>query len=139
MLERLFVSWSRLLRSFHSVFTFSFSEKATNICSIVLMVWPFTYKNFRNRPYGFDIYYVNVKALRTIAQIFVAFSKKLNFTQLLTLLGLIFVHRKVLICPQQMHLVGILSYFIYDSLKKYFTFNRVWFWQYILCTTMPRW
>ena len=31
----------------------------------------------RNRPYGFEIY--NVKTIRTIAQIFVAFSEKLNF------------------------------------------------------------
>ena len=31
----------------------------------------------RNRPYGFEIYLVNVK---TIAQICVAFSEKLNFT-----------------------------------------------------------
>ena len=32
-----------------------------------------------NRPYGFEIYLVNVKTMRTIAQIFVAFSEKLNF------------------------------------------------------------
>ena len=34
----------------------------------------------RNRP--FEIYLVNVKTMRTIAQIFVAFSEKLNFTGL---------------------------------------------------------
>ena len=33
----------------------------------------------RNHPYGFEIYLVNVKTMRTIAQIFVVFSKKLNF------------------------------------------------------------
>ena len=33
----------------------------------------------RNRPYGFEIYLVNVKTIRTITQIFVAFSEKLNF------------------------------------------------------------
>ena len=33
----------------------------------------------RNRPYGFDIYLVNLKTMRMIAQIFVAFSEKLNF------------------------------------------------------------
>ena len=33
----------------------------------------------RNRPYGFEIYLVNVKTIRTIAQSFVAFSEKLNF------------------------------------------------------------
>ena len=37
------------------------------------------HKNVRNRPYGFEIYIVNVKTMGTIAQIFVAFSEKLNF------------------------------------------------------------
>ena len=37
-------------------------------------------KNVRKRPYGFEIYLVNVKTMGTIAQIFVAFSEKLNFT-----------------------------------------------------------
>ena len=37
------------------------------------------HKNVRNRPYSFEIYLVNVKTIRTIAQIFVAFSEKLNF------------------------------------------------------------
>ena len=36
-------------------------------------------KNVRNRPYGFEIYLVNAKTIRTIVQIFVAFSEKLNF------------------------------------------------------------
>ena len=34
----------------------------------------------RNVPYGFDIYLVNIKTMRTIAKIFEAFSEKLNFT-----------------------------------------------------------
>ena len=37
----------------------------------------------RNRPYGFEIYLVNFKTMRTIAQIFVAFSEKLNFNHAL--------------------------------------------------------
>ena len=37
------------------------------------------HKIFRNLPYGFDIYLVNVKTIRQIAQIFVASSEKLNF------------------------------------------------------------
>ena len=37
------------------------------------------HKNVRDRPFGFEIYLVNVKTMRTIAQIFVAFSEKLNF------------------------------------------------------------
>ena len=32
----------------------------------------------RNRPHGFDIYLVNIKTMRKIAPIFVAFSEKLN-------------------------------------------------------------
>ena len=39
------------------------------------------HKNVLNRPYGFEIYLVNVKTMRTIAQIFVVFSEKLNFKQ----------------------------------------------------------
>ena len=39
----------------------------------------------RNLPHGFDIYLVNVKTIRQIAQIFVAFSEKLNFTIILSL------------------------------------------------------
>ena len=37
------------------------------------------HKNVRNLPHGFDIYLVNVKTMRKIAHIFVAFSEKLNF------------------------------------------------------------
>ena len=36
----------------------------------------------RHPPYGFDIYLVNVKTMRTIAQILVAFSEKLNFIKI---------------------------------------------------------
>jgi hypothetical protein len=36
----------------------------------------------RNHHYGFEIDLVNVKTIRTIAQIFVAFSEKLNFNEL---------------------------------------------------------
>ena len=38
------------------------------------------HKNSRNIPHGFDIYLLNVKTMRTIAQFFVAFSENLNFT-----------------------------------------------------------
>ena len=31
-------------------------------------------------PYGFEIFLVNVKTIRRMVQIFVAFSEKLNFT-----------------------------------------------------------
>ena len=46
---------------------FSFSEKATKICAICLTVLTFAK-------------YVNVKTIRQIDQIFVAFSEKLNFS-----------------------------------------------------------
>ena len=36
----------------------------------------------RNLPYGFDVCQVNVKTIRQIGQIFVAFSEKLNFKNL---------------------------------------------------------
>ena len=36
----------------------------------------------RNLPHGFDICLVNVKTMRKIVQIFVAFSEKLNFKQM---------------------------------------------------------
>ena len=41
-----------------------------------------------NLPHGFDIYLVNVKTMRKIVQIFVAFSEKLNFTRIQILNGL---------------------------------------------------
>ena len=37
-----------------------------------------------NRPYGFEIYLVNVKTMRTIVQIFVPFSENLNFMKAFT-------------------------------------------------------
>ena len=46
---------------------FSFSEKATKICAILLK-W-------------FDIYLVNVKTIRRMAKNVVAFSEKLDFNK----------------------------------------------------------
>ena len=54
-------------------------------------------KNVRNRPYGFKIYLVNVKTIRTIAQIFVAFSEKLNFTDVPACCG---KHKLQMFCLQ---------------------------------------
>ena len=48
-------------------------------CDKVQLFWE-GHKNVRKRPYGFEIYLLNFKTIRTIAQIFVAFSEKLNFT-----------------------------------------------------------
>ena len=39
------------------------------------------HKNVGNRPYGFEIYLVNVKIMRMISKNFVAFSEKLNFNK----------------------------------------------------------
>ena len=58
-----------VFKGFH-VHIFTFSK--------VQRFWE-SHKNVLNRPYGFEIYLVNVKTIRTIAQIFVAFSEKLNF------------------------------------------------------------
>ena len=44
-------------------------------------------KNLRNLPHGFDIYLVNVKTMRKIAQIFEVFSEKLNFKDLVKTQG----------------------------------------------------
>ena len=49
------------------------------------IIWPLKqlfwegHKNLLRPPHGFDIYLVNVKIIRRMAQIFVAFSEKLNF------------------------------------------------------------
>ena len=48
----------------------SFSEKTTK-------------NSHNNLPQGFDICSVNVKTMRKIEQIFVAFSEKLNFTKII--------------------------------------------------------
>ena len=61
--------------------TLIFSDEkgnSKNYCKVQLF-WE-GHKNVLNRPYGFEIYIVNVKTIRTIAHIFVAFSEKLNFT-----------------------------------------------------------
>ena len=52
-------------------------EDFANFCGLLRKAE--LYKNFRHPPYGFDIYLVNVKTIRRMAQIFVAFSEKLNF------------------------------------------------------------
>ena len=43
----------------------------------VQLLWE-GHKNVGNRPYGFEIYLVNVKTIRTLTHIFVAFSENLN-------------------------------------------------------------
>ena len=59
-------------------FNHSYSGLFAHTCKVQLF-WE-GHKNMRNRPYGFEIYFkINVKTIRTIAQIFVTFSEKLNF------------------------------------------------------------
>ena len=54
----------------------------------------------RKRPYGFEIYLVNAKTMRTIAQIFVAFSEKLNFKQKLPSLAHLITYSQTCIQAQ---------------------------------------
>ena len=56
--------------------TFRFSKQDSGK---VQLLWE-GHKNLCNLPHGFDIYLLNVKTMRKIAQFFVAFSEKLNFT-----------------------------------------------------------
>ena len=55
----------------------------------------------RNRPYGFEIYLVNVKTIRTIAKNFVAFSEKLNFKNILKLTLHFCTFHEQLVVPSQ--------------------------------------
>ena len=57
--------------------------------SKVQLFWE-CHTNYRNLPHGIDIYLVNVKTMRAIAQIFVALSEKLNFNKRGKLLNLTF-------------------------------------------------
>ena len=61
-----------------TMFKYSYLWLTNNIFVKVQLFWE-GHKNVRNRPYGFEIL-VNVKTMRTIVQIFVAFSEKLNFS-----------------------------------------------------------
>ena len=83
----LFAEWStqvyynnfwREIQNLYSVYKIVCGIKKTFKMNKVQLFWE-DHKNVRNRPYGFEIYLVNVKTIRTIAQIFVAFSEKLNF------------------------------------------------------------
>ena len=56
----------------------------------------------RHSPDGFDIYLVNVKIIRRMAQIFVAFSEKLNF-----------IHT----APVQGNILGKKFYFLHETLE----------------------
>ena len=60
--------WIFLRLNYILTIKLSFSEKVTKICAILFMVLTFTYL-------------VNVKSIRRMAEIFVAFSEKLNFNR----------------------------------------------------------
>ena len=62
------------------LFTNRFS--ATRYMKVKVQLFWEDHKKFCNLPHGFDIYLVIVKTLRKIAQIFVAFSEKLNFKRM---------------------------------------------------------
>ena len=55
-------------------------EKDIRYTISIIFLLKFSFSEKANLPYGFDVYKVNVKTMRQIAQIFVAFSEKLNFT-----------------------------------------------------------
>ena len=61
--------------NFHCIFS---GQKSCLILFNVQLFWE-CHKNLRNLSHGFDFYLVIVKTMRKIAQIFVTFSKKLNF------------------------------------------------------------
>ena len=67
----------------------SLKQIAILIAIKVQLFWE-DHKNLRNRPHVFDIYLVNVKTMRMIAQILVAFSEKLNFTSQIVITGYLF-------------------------------------------------
>ena len=56
-----------------------YDKNLENSLSKVQLFWE-GHKNLHNLPFGFEIYLENVKTMRKIVQIFVAFSEKLNFT-----------------------------------------------------------
>ena len=64
----------------------------------------------RNRRYGFEIYLLNVKTIRTIAQIFVAFSEKLNFNEVCISLYFALDPKFLLIVEKQSKMIENNSY-----------------------------
>ena len=56
------------------------SQAKVSIPNIKVQLFWEGHKNLHNLLHGFEIYLVNVKTMRKIAQIFVTFSEKLNFT-----------------------------------------------------------
>ena len=55
-----------------------YDKNLKNSLSKVQLFWE-GYKNLHNLPRDFEVYLVNVKTMRKIAEIFVTFSEKLNF------------------------------------------------------------
>ena len=64
---------------YRDFFTWERNFQNRTICKVQLF-WE-GHKILGNLPQGFDVYYLNFKTVRKIAQIFVAFSEKLNFTK----------------------------------------------------------
>ena len=54
----------------------------SSVTSVKVQLFWEGHKNLRNLPHGLEIYLVNVQTMRKIAQIFMAFSEKLNFKNL---------------------------------------------------------
>ena len=65
------------------------------------------HENVHNLPYGFKIYLVNVKTIRTILHIFVAFLEKLSFIHIHIKSGCIRIPQKIdEILPMTWYLLG---------------------------------
>ena len=86
--KRLSTHWKRKCSILHIPFLFGFemprllnTPKKFGLITYLSKVQLFWegHKNLLNLPHGFDIYLVNVKTMRKITQIFVAFSEKVNF------------------------------------------------------------
>ena len=63
---------------FTKAFGLNFEESNILLKYKLQLFWE-GHKYVRNRPYGFEIYLINIKTIKKIAQIFAAFLGKLNF------------------------------------------------------------
>ena len=83
------------------------------VCTYIIKVHLFWegHKNLHDHPYGFDNYLVNIKTIRKIAHIFVAFSEKLNFisSEFFPEHCLIFVLYKNQFCIQNLNFINLLD------------------------------
>ena len=105
------------------------------------------HKNLRNLPHGFDVYQVNVKTMKNITQIFVPFSKKLNFDLLRQNIDFfrLFIRKNIQIrnlfpscqlsiwsCPLDPTMIRNFTYFFTNQKKQQkqiYILDLIWFFQ----------